>query len=357
MRKLLKLALPLALAGALVISGGMALADTVVWSEDWDSYPTGQDMHGMGGWKGWDSNPTWTAFTSNIQFLSSPNSIEIVGNADLVHEFAYDDGVWVVTAQQFVPSGFDGMSFFILLNEYTDYGPYSWATQVAFDSSTGMVWPLYPYVGPPLPLITDQWVEIRVEIDLYADWQSVYYNGDLLYECPWTFMYPGSNTSIAAIDLCSSGASSVYYDDLSIAEVEVCEIGVDIKPQSCPNPINVKGKGVLPVAILGTEEFDVTTVDPASVQLEGVAPLRWSLEDVATPYEGNFNGYCHDLGPDGYLDLALKFDTQELVAALGGVVDGEVLVLHLTGNLKEEFGGTPIRGEDVVVILVSGKPE
>lgn len=357
MRKLLKLALPLALASALVISGGMALADTVVWSENWDSYPTGQDMNGVGGWKCWDSNPTWTAFTSGVQVLSSPNSIEIVGDADLVHEFAYDDGVWVVTAQQFVPSDFDGTSFFIVLNEYADYGPYSWATQVAFDSDSDGVWYLAPGFGVPLSLITNQWVEIRVEIDLYGDWQSVYYDGDLLCECPWTLMYPGSSTSIAAIDLFGGDASSVYYDDLSIVEVYEIGIGVDIKPQSCPNPMSVKGKGVLPVAILGTEEFDVTTVDPASVQLEGVAPLRWSLEDVATPYEGNFNGYCHDLGPDGYLDLTLKFNTQELVAALGGVVDGEILVLQLTGNLKEESGGTPIRGEDVVVILVNGRPE
>ena len=42
---------------------------------------------------------------------------------------------------------------------------------------------------------------------------------------------------------------------------------VDIKPGSCPNPINVKSKGVLPTEILGTEDFDVTMVDPASVRL------------------------------------------------------------------------------------------
>jgi len=36
----------------------------------------------------------------------------------------------------------------------------------------------------------------------------------------------------------------------------------DIKPGSCPNPINRNKKGVLPVAICGTEDFDVTTIDP-----------------------------------------------------------------------------------------------
>ena len=135
---------------------------------------------------------------------------------------------------------------------------------------------------------------------------------------------------------------------------------LDIKPGSCPNPLNVKEKGVFPVAILGTEFFDVSQVDPASVRLEGVAPLRWSLEDVATPYEPYFGKGdafdCNEYGPDGYVDLSFKYKAQEVVAALGEVNDGDVLVLHLTGNLKEEFGGTPFFGEDVVLIIKNIKP-
>jgi hypothetical protein len=130
------------------------------------------------------------------------------------------------------------------------------------------------------------------------------------------------------------------------------EVSLDIKPSSCPNPLNVKAKGVLPVAILGTDHFDVTQIDPGSVLLEGVAPLRWSLEDVATPFEpfiGKEDAYdCSEYGPDGYVDLTLKFKAQEIIAALGDVNDGDVLVLRLTG---EEYGGRPIVGEDVIVIL------
>jgi len=132
-------------------------------------------------------------------------------------------------------------------------------------------------------------------------------------------------------------------------------VPVDIHPESCPNPLKVNAEGVLPVAILGTGTFDVTLVDPASVELEGVAPLRWALENVATPFEpfiGKEDAYdCTEQGPDGYLDLTLKYEAQELITALGDVEDGDVLVLHLTGNLKDEFGGNPFEGEDVVVIL------
>jgi hypothetical protein len=124
----------------------------------------------------------------------------------------------------------------------------------------------------------------------------------------------------------------------------VIRVTVDVKPMSWPNPLNVKSKGVLPVAILGTEDFDVSQIDPATILLEGVAPLRWALEDVGTPGDPL-------AGPDGFTDLTLKFRSQEIVAALGPVNDGDVLALHLTGNLKEEHSGTPIEGEDVVRII------
>lgn len=133
------------------------------------------------------------------------------------------------------------------------------------------------------------------------------------------------------------------------------EVPVDIHPTSCPNPLNVGSKGTIPVAILGTEDFPVDVIDPASVMLMGVSPLRWALEDVATPFEpysGKENELdCTELGPDGYADLTLKFDAQEIAAVLGPVTDGDIMVLALTGNLTEEYGGIPIVGEDVVRIV------
>ncbi|UCD40355.1 MAG: hypothetical protein JSV87_02140, partial [Candidatus Bathyarchaeota archaeon] len=120
-------------------------------------------------------------------------------------------------------------------------------------------------------------------------------------------------------------------------------VAVDIKPGSWPNPLQLNGKGVLPVAICGAEDFDVTTIDPTTLRLAvddggaAVAPVRWSLADVATPYTGEpCSG--HDLGGDGYLDLTLKFKTQETIATLSldAFNTGDVVILILVGNLKEE---------------------
>jgi hypothetical protein len=131
------------------------------------------------------------------------------------------------------------------------------------------------------------------------------------------------------------------------------KVPVDVKPTSCPNPLNVTSKGVLPVAILGTADMDVTTIDPATVLLVGASPLRWNIQDVATPYEPfvdkPLDAYaCNEYGPDGYVDLVFHFGTQAVVAAIGPVSDGDVLILSLTGNL---YDGTPIVGEDVVKII------
>ena len=49
------------------------------------------------------------------------------------------------------------------------------------------------------------------------------------------------------------------------------EIAIDIKPGSFPNSINLGSNGVVPVAILSTDTFDASTVDPFTVTLAGAA--------------------------------------------------------------------------------------
>ena len=125
-------------------------------------------------------------------------------------------------------------------------------------------------------------------------------------------------------------------------------VDFDIHPTSWPNPININSTGRVPTAILGTESFDITTIDPATLLLEGVAPVMWSIEDVTVPVGGE--GECNDTqeGPDGFYDLTVKFNTQELVTALGEVSDGDELILTITGNLID---GQYIEGNDCIIII------
>ena len=87
-----------------------------------------------------------------------------------------------------------------------------------------------------------------------------------------------------------------------------------------------------------------------------MAPIHSRLEDVATPFTGEITSCenCTELGPDGFMDLTLKFNTQAIVQAIGvdNVNDGDCFILTLTGTLND---GTPIIGEDVLCILKKGK--
>lgn len=117
---------------------------------------------------------------------------------------------------------FEGQTYFILLNDYTDGAGQDnhWSVQLRFDSALGVV--EYEYFSAQLPLVYDKWVEIRVDIDLDGDWHEVYYDGAFLYEQEWTAGPNGDMAgilNIGAVDLYANGATSVYYDDLSLEQV------------------------------------------------------------------------------------------------------------------------------------------
>jgi hypothetical protein len=127
----------------------------------------------------------------------------------------------------------------------------------------------------------------------------------------------------------------------------VREVSLDLHPTSCPNPLSVNKKGVIPAALLGTADFDVSQIDPSTLLLEGVAPKRWSIDDMATPYDGDLCG-CTTDGPDGYADLTLKFYAPDVLAAISPVAPGDVVTLTLTGMLTD---GTPFIAQDCMKIV------
>jgi len=208
---------------------------------------------------------------------------------------------------------------------------------------------------------TTVWTAPSAIISMLADGDSVLYMGTggeagAYYGSGtgtgYVYSYSGSGSPALISGPLGTGVQCLYLPPL-------ITVAVDIKPGSCPNPLNLDSPGSIPVAIVGMDSFDVTMVDPASVKLEGVAPLRYSYEDVCAafyPLTGKTNARdCTTAGPDGRLDLVFHFDTPAVAQALGVVADGEVVTVHLTGNLTQEYGGIWIAGEDVMVILDKGK--
>jgi hypothetical protein len=109
------------------------------------------------------------------------------------------------------------------------------------------------------------------------------------------------------------------------------EVKIDIKPGSSPNSINLKSKGVVPVAVLTDDEFDAGTVDPKTVEFAGAKPVRSKLCDV---------------DDDGDEDMLLHFKTQDLE------LNKDSTEATLTGKTDE---GVAITGTDTVRIVPKKK--
>jgi len=113
-------------------------------------------------------------------------------------------------------------------------------------------------------------------------------------------------------------------------------VEIDIKPGSWPNTINLGSNGVIPVAILTTETFDATSVNPSTVQLEGLGvAVRGKSEKLLSNEE--------DVDEDGDIDLVVKIETENLEP--GAWQSGPVV---LTG---ETYDGQAIEGCDEIIIV------
>lgn len=144
--------------------------------------------------------------------------------------------------------------------------------------------------------------------------------------------------------------SSAYPKDLAIDAMgsgapgpEQIEVTIDIKPGSYPNCFNINGKGVIPVAILGSADFDVTQIDVSSLEFAGLEVRIKGNETPQCSYEDVSGDFTSPEGaPDGYQDMVCQFvDNPDTWLPNVGTAT-------LTGNLSD---GTPIIGTDSICIV------
>lgn len=113
------------------------------------------------------------------------------------------------------------------------------------------------------------------------------------------------NNSVSGIVVDTAGNLYVTgignYDFLTIKYThDYTNVQLDIKPESFPNSINPDNKGVITVAIISTDTFNVDKVDPLSVTF-----------GTHRAQEVHEKGHLEDVNNDGVLDLVLHFKTED----------------------------------------------
>lgn len=167
----------------------------------------------------------------------------------------------------------------------------------------------------------------------------------------------------AAVTVASAQDGGIIVDPLPGSNTDVV-VSFDLKPTSCPNPFNPNPHELLPIenvpaAILGTDSLAANNIQNNSLLLDVpggggfrmntlIPPLQTGYEDVATPVPDPTGCQCTTAGPDGYVDLTMKFDSDAIALALGSVQPGAVFELCITGLLMD---GRPFRGCDCIFIV------
>lgn len=177
------------------------------------------------------------------------------------------------------------------------------------------------------------------------------HDGEGLFEITLTDAYNAENTTTmqfwnpgsigGTISLtrasCIGSVSEGLFDNIEITIPGGIDLAIDVKPGSDRNPINLGAKGVLPVAILTTENFDAAVAEISWIGLSDT-----ELTGSCTPQKSS----VEDIDGDGLEDLMLHFSQTDLVA--NDCIDDTTseLTLHL-----ETFDGEQGSGSNAVSIL------
>lgn len=237
------------------------------------------------------------------------------------------DNRWMV----FEIRGPDGMQMVWIGRIVTGYWPHS--DVMYLNAGSNVLLTEFPPSPNPLPL--ERWY---FEIERNKDHVAIRASNDgndstFEYESEYTFP-PGSFENDQQIEIWGAGwwgsNNPPGYGDLDFIKVvpTIIPVTIDVKPGSFPNSINPKSKGKIPVAILTTDTFDATTVDPTTVRFGATGTEAEPVQSAPEDVDG-----------DGDTDMIFHINTQDT-----GIECGDTSA-SLTG---ETFDGQAIVGSDTI---------
>ncbi len=148
--------------------------------------------------------------------------------------------------------------------------------------------------------------------------------------------------SIAAYPAGSAVSESPDQGDNQVQETAL-DAEVVVNPDRNINCLKTMELGEVKVAVLGSEELDVTKIQTESVVLgcekteETVQPLAFEYEDIST---------------DGHTDLVMVFDSHEMIVKLDlKNCFCKEAPLKVTASLDESAGEKAITGSGTTLVL------
>lgn len=174
---------------------------------------------------------------------------------------------------------------------------------------------------------------------------AAYVNGDLVgTNTSWssstsvelTNLGLGTNTiEIRASN--DGGPAALRYELWGPEQPTSIALDIDVKPGNGDevDPINPSAKGVIPVAVYSTADFDATTLDASTLRFGSTAVV-----DADGGADAAHGGHAEDVDGDGLVDLMLHFSTQD-----AGFEDGdtEAMLVGQTDDGTDAVGTDEIR--------------
>ena len=201
----------------------------VVFTDDFDTYTAGQQVacQNPADWTTWNFNPcdaTTDPFVSTDFAFSSPNSVKIAPNNDLVHEIGnFTNGKYSCSFQMYIPSG--SLGYWNTLQDFAGSSSI-WGLEVYYNAGgVGAV----NAGGTDAASFTysyDTWIENEVIVDLDADWAQLFINGSLVYEWQWSLGSGGSGgiNQLGANDFYADNTMMYYFDDYVVSDLTIVPV-------------------------------------------------------------------------------------------------------------------------------------
>jgi hypothetical protein len=232
------------------VVGAVLLAATAAkaqFADSFETYTTGSDITGQGGWAQWDNNPIVDNAVSTAFAHTGSKSLQTELHADKVHDFSFTAGRWNWSVWTYVPSTTTLPQWGVFLSSYNPGGPYFWVAQVELDPTLGQIradmGPNAVCGGTPsnqlgltAPLVTNAWAELSFDIDLTADRAQTYYNGQPVGQI-WQY----TDGIVAGFGLAQIGTIDLYANDNTVAGDRVYWDDVTVTANTSTIPLDCHG--------------------------------------------------------------------------------------------------------------------